>query len=266
MNAYSHIPHSSRLQHYVQMVWEVVGNHNVRETILPQGIVEIIFNFAERVEGLMPFSNTPMQAPRCFVQGINTHNIHASYKGQHHLFGIRLHAHRVQDLLGILPSEVNNTTLDLTLLKPRFDQLWHQLGELNTFPEKVHLLEKNLPRIAETSCDRSKMLSDLFISDTIDRFQNVDELAKEVCYSTRQLNRVSHTLFGLSAEDLVIYKKFVRSVKLIHHDKKSLTDVAYSSGFYDQSHFCRVFKSYTGMTPNQYKKSKGPNPFHIISW
>ena len=265
MNAFSHIPRSSRLQHYVTMVWEIIGNHNVKETILPQGIVEIIFNFADRVDGLMPFCKTTIQAPRCFVQGINTHIIYAEYTGQHHLFGIRLHPCRVQDLLGILPSELNNTTIDLTLINPQFNRLWHQLAELNTFGEKLHLLEKDLPIIAETTPDRSKMLSDLFLADTTERFQTVDELAREVCYSPRQLNRVSHNLFGLSAEDLINYKKFVQSVKLIHYENKSLTDVAYRTGFYDQSHFCRVFKSYTGMTPNQYKKGKGANPFHILT-
>ena len=127
------------------------------------------------------------------------------------------------------------------------------------------MLERDFPQLAEAAYDRPKMLSDLFLADNIDRFQNVDELAKEVCYSPRQLNRVAHSLFGLSAEDLVVYKKFLQSVKLIHSDNRSLTDIAYHSGFYDQSHFCRVFKLHSGMTPSQYKKAKGPQPFHILT-
>ncbi|MBC9932249.1 AraC family transcriptional regulator [Chitinophaga qingshengii] len=34
-----------------------------------------------------------------------------------------------------------------------------------------------------------------------------------------------------------------------------LTEVAYDNGFYDQAHFIRVFKSFAGMTPLQYKKA-----------
>lgn len=81
MNTFSHIPSSSRLQHYVTVVWEIQGDYNVKETILPQGIVEIIFNFAERVDGMMPFTKTTIQAARCFVQGINTHLINVEYTG-----------------------------------------------------------------------------------------------------------------------------------------------------------------------------------------
>lgn len=35
--------------------------------------------------------------------------------------------------------------------------------------------------------------------------------------------------------------------------KRRLIDVAMASGFYDQSHFIKVFKSYTGVTPEQYQ-------------
>lgn len=33
----------------------------------------------------------------------------------------------------------------------------------------------------------------------------------------------------------------------------SLADIACAAGFYDQSHFCKVFKSQTGVTPEQYR-------------
>lgn len=35
---------------------------------------------------------------------------------------------------------------------------------------------------------------------------------------------------------------------------KPLAEIAQTAGFYDQSHFSKVFKSYTGITPDQYKK------------
>jgi AraC-like DNA-binding protein len=265
MSASIHIPYASRLQDYVTAVWEVKGQHNVRETILPQGVVEIIFNFADSVSGDLPFGNTLMQAPRCFIQGMFTQVMHAEYAGHHHLLGIRLHPHRVRAMLDILPSELNNVTVDLTLIRPEFNTLWHQLAELTSFSEKALLIESELPDLSDRVCERSKTLSDLFLTETTEGFRSVDELAKQVCYSPRQLNRVVQDLYGVSAEELTTYKKFLQSVKLIHVETLSLTDVAYTSGFYDQSHFCRVFKSYTGMTPNQYKKQKGDQPFHIIS-
>ncbi|ULQ57096.1 helix-turn-helix domain-containing protein [Flavihumibacter rivuli] len=264
MNTAYTIPSNSRLKDYVSMIWEVEGNLNASELILPQGIIEIVFNFAEKIQGIMPGGEIIAQAPRCFIQGIHTHCIQSDYVGKHHLLGIRLHPYSVESLLGILPSELNNTILDLTLIQPEYDRLWHQLAELDSFIEKYQLLERELPQFTEPICHRSQLLSNLFTAAQPAHFQSVDVLAQQVYYSPRQLNRVAHSLFGLSAEELTLYKKFLESIRLIHDENLSLTAVAYSAGFYDQAHFCRVFKSYTGMTPNSYRKQKGTLPFHIL--
>ena len=265
MLASIHILTASRLQDYVTLIWEVKGGVDGSETILPEGIVEIIFNFADAACGVLPQRQTSLKAPRCFIQGLFTQTLEVQYTGRHHLLGIRLHPHRVRDLLHLLPSELNNTTVDLTLIQPAFDSLWHQLQELNTFAEKVALLETSLPILAGNCCERSGALSNLFLTGGAAAFQSVDELARQVCYSPRQLNRVVQDLYGISAEELTTYKKFVQSVRLIHQEDQSLTQVAYDAGFYDQAHFCRVFKSFTAMTPNQYRKRKGPQPFHLLS-
>jgi len=36
--------------------------------------------------------------------------------------------------------------------------------------------------------------------------------------------------------------------------QKQITEVALEAGFYDQSHFHKVFKSHTGITPEKYEK------------
>ena len=265
MNSDIYIPTASPLADYVTAIWQVKGRTGVQEIILPQGVTEILFNFGAGIHGLMPFSHSPLQTPRCFVQGMQTHTIVADYKGPQHLLGIRLHPHHVETLLGIQPAEIKNSLIDLCLVNPLFDQLWHRLAELDSFQKKVLLLEQEFPSVPGKYCTRGQYLSDLFLSGGQEAFQSVDQLAKEVCYSTRQLNRMVHNLFGVSAEELTTYKKFVNSVRAIHSVQDSLTGIAYQSGFYDQAHFCRVFKSFTGMTPNQYRKQKSDLPFHIFS-
>jgi AraC-like DNA-binding protein len=227
--------------------------------------MEIIFNFSSSVRFHMPSSTMETQVPKCFIQGLNTEPLQVNYSHDQHLFGICLQPNQVHTLLGILPSELINTNIDLTLIDRRFDRLWHHLQELATFKQKIHLIQKTLPALDPASCARTQRLSQLFLSKEINNFQSVDELAREVCYSTRQLNRVSHTLFGLSAEALILYKKFMQAVNLIHQEHTTLTRVAYGSGFYDQAHLCRIFKSFTGMTAKQYKYGKSELPFHLFS-
>lgn len=265
MNKYFHIPTSSPIAEYITGIWEIDGGFNVRETILPKGIVEIIFNFADGIHAARILGTDIYTAPKCFIQGLNTSILNVQYLGKQHLLGIRLPAYRVQDLLGIIPAELCNTTIDLSLIDPLFDHLWSQLVEAKNFEEKVKILERVLPCLPDKGNIRTQTLNRLFLKDGINNFRSVDELAREVCYSTRQLNRITRQLFGLSAEELVAYKKFVEAVKLLHIEHESLTDIAFQSGFYDQSHFCRVFKPFTGMTARQYLQQKSDLPFHIFS-
>ncbi|WP_446725123.1 helix-turn-helix domain-containing protein [Mucilaginibacter sp. SJ] len=45
-----------------------------------------------------------------------------------------------------------------------------------------------------------------------------------------------------------------RSLSLMKHENISLTEIAYSSNFSDQSHFIRNFKHCTALLPKQYRK------------
>lgn len=46
----------------------------------------------------------------------------------------------------------------------------------------------------------------------------------------------------------------VNASRIVLAEGGSLVQAAYSSGFVDQSHFCKVFKRLVGMTPGQYQK------------
>lgn len=48
--------------------------------------------------------------------------------------------------------------------------------------------------------------------------------------------------------------KVEKALLLIKANKLSLTEVAYECGFFDQSHFIRTFRQFTGFLPAQYRK------------
>lgn len=206
MNAHIHIPHASHLQDYVIAVWEHAGSDNASDTIMPQGAIEMVFNLADPMQGSTPVNRTAFDAPLCFAQGINTEVVIAKYGRRQHLFGIRLQPHRVQPLLDILPSELKNSLVDLTLINPRFKTLWHQLMAAATFDARVKIVEKEFPVLSQPACNRTERLSNIFQSDDISDFQSVDSLTRQVYYSSRHLHRKTHSMFGLSAEEMIVYK------------------------------------------------------------
>lgn len=280
MLASGHIPFHSPLQDYITLIWELDGNISEKELILPKGIIEIIFNLSCPMSAVLPGGKFISKAPVCFIQGIHTSVTKVYYQDHQHLFGLRLKPHAVRSLLGIKPSEVSNQAIDLTLINPHFRTIWDQLVEAASFGERITVVESQFSPKDMRTCHRTELLSNLFLDDSlqlmihqklnydtrqINVFESVDTLARKVCFSARHLNRKSKELFGINAEELIRYRKFVNAVKLIHIGKYSLSEVAHLSGFYDQSHFIRVFKAYSSMTPRMYEKGKGRLPFHLFS-
>ena len=60
----------------------------------------------------------------------------------------------------------------------------------------------------------------------------------------------------MSTEALIQYKRYVHALQLMHYSHQSLTGISYSCHYYDQAHFIREFKDYTGLTPGQYRRQK----------
>lgn len=60
-----------------------------------------------------------------------------------------------------------------------------------------------------------------------------------ICYQNATLSYPVHT--------------YARHITI--EEGKSVTEVAYATGFCDQSHFDRCFHKIVGLTPNEYKQS-----------
>ncbi|MDP3469939.1 MAG: helix-turn-helix domain-containing protein [Daejeonella sp.] len=84
----------------------------------------------------------------------------------------------------------------------------------------------------------------------------VSQLSTDTSLSQRHLSRKFQQIVGLSPKEYLRVFRFIRS---LDHLKKypllSLTEVAYQSAYYDQAHFIRDFKSFTGHTPGQFALS-----------
>ncbi|WP_028975279.1 AraC family transcriptional regulator [Spirochaeta cellobiosiphila] len=80
-----------------------------------------------------------------------------------------------------------------------------------------------------------------------------DPHIKPAKLSRFQRYRFTRKLFGIGHKKLDTIEKMEQAKKLLN-DGQDLVDVALICGFYDQSHFTKVFKAYTGLTPSQYLK------------
>jgi AraC-like DNA-binding protein len=78
-----------------------------------------------------------------------------------------------------------------------------------------------------------------------------DELEINPTYLSREFSKYFDDFtFG----DYIRKLRIEKGINLIETTNYSLTEIAYLTGFSDQSHFTRIFKKQTGQTPALYKK------------
>jgi AraC-like DNA-binding protein len=177
-------------------------------------------------------------------------------------FGILLQPMAVRKILNTPASQFSDLVVDLTLVDADFHSLWHQLAEQTDFDSRVALFSKWVETKSCPDQPREKLVNDFLMQG--DRHNiSVSALASSLCYSTRQLSRKILESTGMNTEEILLYKKYLHAMHLIHHTNMSLTQIAYESNFSDQSHLIKSFKSFTQMTPGEYKRNKSVVKGHL---
>jgi len=169
----------------------------------------------------------------------------------------------IKKIFGTPASEFSDITVYVTLLDSSFHSLWHELREQKDFNCRVLIFLDWIKRNVIDWHPQEKLINN-FLYSTNNHEVSVKELANSLYYSTRQLSRKLSEATGMNTEEILLYKKYLYSVDLIHQSELSLTEIAYKSNFSDQSHFIKTFKNYTAITPGEYKRNKSFVKGHIF--
>lgn len=133
--------------------------------------------------------------------------------------------------------------------------LTERITETSDKKKRVKILEDFiLGKILKTSCEPNKRLVKAVEILGINRGQvRIDKLAERVCLSKRQLERLFRQKIGLSPKEFSRIIRFQAVLFAKQKDKTlSFTDLAYSSGYFDQAHFINDFKQISGYKPGEY--------------
>jgi AraC-like DNA-binding protein len=93
------------------------------------------------------------------------------------------------------------------------------------------------------------------IQDHIDTNLSLKELSKGLEISPSYLSREFSRYFeNMSFGEYIQKQRIDKAIELMSTPSYSLTEIAYLTGFSDQSHFNRIFKKHTGQNPSEYRK------------
>lgn len=85
---------------------------------------------------------------------------------------------------------------------------------------------------------------------------NVERLSESVGISRAQLHRKMKEMTGISTGDFIRNLRLEQAARLIREGKINVTQVAYTVGFNNQTHFSTVFKRHFGVSPTEYAEGR----------
>ena len=97
----------------------------------------------------------------------------------------------------------------------------------------------------------NKMIQYLYIN--IENTMSLKKLSKDLNISLCYAEASFKNHMGISLMKYSKRLKIERAKILLLEGEESILDIAMRLGFYDQSHFTKVFKSYTGKAPSDYR-------------
>ena len=84
---------------------------------------------------------------------------------------------------------------------------------------------------------------------------NVEAMSNKVGVSRAQLHRRIKEITGITTSEFLRNIRMEQAARLLKEGKINVTQVAYSVGYNNQTHFSTVFKAHFGMSPTEYGKS-----------
>ncbi|MBO5415778.1 MAG: AraC family transcriptional regulator [Clostridia bacterium] len=155
-------------------------------------------------------------------------------------------------------------------LYPYFDSIaWY--SESPTAEKSLICNSKTLILITHLCVYYERILKDLFDKEIENKaFLNsvsyiyekyYEHIRIETLSRIAQMSRSAYILkfkriCGVSPGEFVLNHRIELSKAMLYDNDRSISDIAHSVGFYDSSHFVRIFKKNVGCTPSEFRKKK----------
>lgn len=160
-----------------------------------------------------------------------------------------LKPHALQSLLGINAAVLTNAVVDLTEFSA--GDLNSRLIEAATVQDSVQLMTRFLLSRLEHYPPRDRLIEQsLHLIHRSAASITVRELLDRLHLSERQFEKRFSQAVGVSPHFYIRIKRFNEAIRLMKTQRfATLTDVAHQLNFYDQSHFIRDIRAFSGITP-----------------
>lgn len=163
-------------------------------------------------------------------------------------------------IVGLTPKEENSFNLLYDFFVEEFETVDHIQGEMlivllkRLLIKSVRIARKNLPKedMPQGKFDIIRKFN-LLVEQHFREKHKVSEYADILNISPKSLSNVFLRYYNQSPLKVISERICLEGERLIRFSDKNMSEIAYSLGFNEASHFSKFFKKHTGKSPKQYK-------------
>lgn len=230
-----------------------------RQRIVPDGCIEMTFILGDNIKRYVSETDFILQ-PRAMVLGQIIEPFYIEPVGFVDTFAIRFYPYGFANFVQMPIEQLANkeTAIQLLFGDAIASELEQKIIHAADTTVRIEIIEAFLMHTLN-----NKSHIDVIVRSTVDALLStkgnapIRSILKEDPSKRRQLERKFSKQIGMSPKQLGKVIRLQSALKILLNDQaENLSSVAYDSAYYDQAHFIRDFKEFTGTTPNEFVSDK----------
>ncbi|NMS91499.1 AraC family transcriptional regulator [Clostridioides difficile] len=243
---------NARLKQWVKFIWYLETKESIllNNKLLPTDSIDIILNLSDVIE--YKVENKNYTTSNIHFNGIRDKHGFIVQHGNIRVIGISFYPFGLYPFLKIPISEFNSQIVNLEQVSEVFvKKLEDSLNKESSIENSILYLEEVLLSTMDEGLIENKYvkLLDSFIYDNM--YSNIKSFCNDMNINIKTLERICLKYTGYTPKILKRICRFkMSSSQLIYNYKdKELFDFIYENEYYDQAHFIKEFKEFSGTSP-----------------
>ena len=250
-------PHTD-LKSLVSCYWTLevpIQTESQKQRIVPDGCIEMAFVLGDDIKRYTSGNEFILQ-PRAMILGQTIEPFYIEPTGYVNTFAVRFYPYGFANFVSEPISNLANKETPINQLfgTENADGLEQKIIKSENTEQRISTIEKFLlDRLNDEKTINS------IVKNTVDSLlstngsASINSILKEDLSKRRQLERNFKKQIGVSPKQLGKVIRLQTALKMLLNQKaENLTNVAYESEYFDQAHFIKDFKEFTGINPKEF--------------
>ena len=256
MNYQTYQPHQN-LSAFVKFYWTLEvpydPNHQ-KQKIIPDGCIEMTFNFKDKIKRYISDDEYLIQS-NAMIMGQRTTSFFIEPIGDVDTFAVCFYPYGFTNFSDLPLHELVDTEIPIEEIVGENvgKQLEAAMINASSTQARIEIIERFLLERLQ-----SPTTIENIVKETVDKMvaangnNSIAQLLNEKGAQRRKLERDFRKQIGLSPKQLGKVMRLQTALNLLLNEPESLTNIAYESDYFDQSHFIKDFKEFIGITPKEF--------------